>query len=338
MGKKELFKELTEIRMVKIPAVEQMLNYARQNGDLSENAIYDGAMKEKGYLFSRMEELKIQLKETDPAKYKVYIEIGEEIDKCCDNFKLLDATLEKVMDFYTKFHNGEFYSFEEVALFYELMCLKRRANCENLNEAIDSSNYEISGKIFELEDKILCLTEEDGNRIINRLSEYWDFLGMAFHDEKDLFCDQFDSVAQIETNKKFDNVCRLIYSTAWYFIDKDNSGNKSFSHSELFIIFHLFNSFLSTPARGNALYLVLDRLLKEISYFDLIDDSGNYSIRIYDDNIYFRSIEQFKIKILLLQLHILDSGLDSEFYDLGDIEYINNANFEIFEKKYIKGK
>ncbi len=60
--KKEITKELADLKSVKRPEIIEKLEYAKSLGDLSENAEYHQAREEQGKLEDRIRELEVILK------------------------------------------------------------------------------------------------------------------------------------------------------------------------------------------------------------------------------------------------------------------------------------
>ncbi len=80
-GKKELEERLKELKNELIPAVVQRIKFAREQGDLSENAEYHAAKDEQAKLNGEMQDIEAKLKygEVFVATNKDIVQVGSKL-------------------------------------------------------------------------------------------------------------------------------------------------------------------------------------------------------------------------------------------------------------------
>lgn len=91
--------------------------------------------------------------------------------------------------------------------------------------------------VFNLQEEILGLTKENGDKEISILCGYWDKLIAKTKDlGKDLLKYDLRKMSKDECDEYFKPLLNLIYSTGIYFVNHKSGGKKTLKHSELFLI------------------------------------------------------------------------------------------------------
>ena len=206
MTKKEIekiSKELKEIEEVKMPLVMQKLEQARELGDLKENPLYEKAENEQKALDTRAREIK-------------FILMREDCDKLVDSMQSvldevsLNKCLKNVKDFYKKYHEGEEYCLHETMILFYLNKLRNTYLTKGLEEPAEL--------IFNLQEEILGLTKENGDKKINSLCAYWDkLIAKAKVSGKDLLKCDLRKISRDEYEEYFKPLSNLIYVTGILF-------------------------------------------------------------------------------------------------------------------------
>lgn len=301
-----------------MPLVMQKL----EQGSLKENSLYEKAENEQKALDTRAREIK-------------FILMREDCDKLVDSMQSvldevsLNKCLKNVKDFYKKYHGGEEYCLHETMILFYLNKLRNTYLTKGLEEPVEL--------IFNLQEEILGLTKENGDKRISSLHAYWDkLIAKAKVSDKDLLKCDLRKISMDEYEEYFKPLSNLIYVTGIHFF------MQKFTHDSLSLINHIYVSFLScaNPKKDNlnAYYYVLETLLKEITtneYFGDIDcDFLMVSIdaRAYEYtesfSIGFRTIEEFERSILSLQLEIWNINAKDKEY--------THENLKLFKNKSLK--
>ncbi|MDY3903821.1 MAG: hypothetical protein SO007_01340 [Candidatus Enteromonas sp.] len=327
MEKEELFKELTEIEEVKLPLVMQKLQQAREQGNLSGSPLCEEARNEQMKLVERIREIKDIITRKD-------------CDELVDSMRFflfddsLNDYLKNVRDFYKKHHEGEEYFIEEATILFYLNLLRSTYLTKGLEEPAEI--------IFNLQEEILGLTKENGDKEINILCGYWDKLIAKTKDlGKDLFKYDLRKTSNDEHDEYFKPLLNLIYSTGIYFVNQKSGGKKTLKHSELFLINHLYISFLTylNPRKDslNVYYYVLDALLEAVAKGEfenrdwiLIVIGGHGWSR--DVTIPFKTIKEFERNIYSLQLLLWDIETELDEYTKENLESFKNESLNYLEE------
>ena len=240
-------------------------------------------------------------------------DIRQDYEKTADKMmffgymKRVNILIKSVQDFFNKYHQGNIYTQEEAMILYRLNKIRTFYH--------DKDDQQSSDKIFNLQMNIVRLSEMDANPKINELCEYWNRLFDRMTDE---VTDDFETM---QKNYKVPFIC-LLYSTGVYFLNKQE---KTFTPSELYLINHVYVSFLGNedPFQKNVFYCVMDQLFKSITDNKLIDDKG---IKVEIDSlneceIKFGTFDEFRDDITLCQLMLWKSTRNNK-----TIEEINEIN------------
>lgn len=225
-------------------------------------------------------------------------DIRQDYEKTADKImfygyeRRVDALTNSVKEFFKKYHQGNIYTQEEAMILYRLNKIRRFYR--------GKEDQQSSDKIFNLQTDIIQLSEMDDNHKINELCEYWDRLFDIINYE---VTDDFETM---QKDFKAPFIC-LLYLTGVYFLNKHE---KTFTPSELYLINHVYVSFLGfeDPFQKNALYCVMDQLFESITSNKLINDKG---IKVEIDacnecEITFGTVNEFRNDITLCQLMLLN--------------------------------
>lgn len=304
--REKLMAELKEIQEIKEPLNREKLEKARSLGNLAENADYDEARMEQAMLERRITEIEdILARGSD----------GKECQKILEMMKFhpeddeLANCLKSVENFYKEKHEGDAYSVDEAIILYHLNKLRNEYCIRHMEKQGDI--------IYDLQDQILSLKKQIDNKEIINLCEGWDNL----FDEtiKDIDFDLFqcdpNKVTKIQYKKLVKPLIDLIYSTGVYFLNVKRDSPKTFSQSELYLVNHIFVSFLSHLPEEfadyplNAYYYLLDGLLETIvndrfnrygrsfSIKDPCNGNGWFNVRLSTTNKFKRDIRSLQKKL-----------------------------------------
>ncbi len=259
--REKLMAELKENWEVKLPLSREKLEKARSLGNLAENADYDEARQEYVMLFHRITEIEdILARGSDGKECQKILEMMEfhsEDDE-------LANCLKSVENFYKEKHEGDTYSVDEAVILYRLNKLRNEYLLRHMEKQGDI--------IFDLQNQILSLAKQEDNKEILNLCEGWDNLfDETIRDiDFELFqCDP-NKITKIQYKKLVKPLIDLTYSTGVYFLNVKRDSPKTFSQNELYLVNHIFVSFLSyLPCEFedyplNAYYYLLDGLLEAI--------------------------------------------------------------------------
>ena len=240
-------------------------------------------------------------------------DIRQDYEKTADKImfygyeRRVDVLINSVKEFFKKYHQGNIYTQEEAMILYRLNRIRRFYHGKEHQQSSD--------KIFNLQMDIIQLSEMDDNPKINELCEYWNRLFDRMIDE---VTDDFETM---QKNFKAPFIC-LLYLTGVYFLNKHE---KTFTPSELYLIDHVYVSFLGEedPFQKNVFYYVMDQLFESITNNKLINDK---SIKVEIDacnecEITFGTVDEFRNDITLCQLMLWKSTRRNK-----TIEEINEIN------------